>query len=89
MRVFQLYSLLFICALEAFPPPPNDLLQLAPLPTTVPLTMESNLNDIIGFEYLHRMLYSIGFKGTLCHLMFVDTIVFYYAEKSLIGAFET
>lgn len=81
MRGLQIcYGTLFICALEFFPPI-NDLLQLAPLPTTV-VSLASE-NSAFHLRVLDMLLNSIGFKATLCFFMFSDTVVAYVAEKTL------
>lgn len=85
MRGLQFcYALLFICAMELFPPI-NDLLQLAPLPTTLP-----EIEDSTGIhnETINAFTSLIGFKSTLCLFMAVDTIVAYLLENFLVKFFE-
>ncbi len=93
MRSLQLcYGLLFICALELFPPI-NDLLQLAPLPSASSVDLlvsngiERNSSPII-LHVLNPLLTTIGFKASLCLFMALDSLVAYVAERALLKIFE-
>lgn len=84
------YGVLFICALEIFPPI-NDLLQLTPLPSGfLSMASEDALYDAgLHLQLLNSFQSSIGFKATLCSFMVLDTVVAYAAEKLLIKVFES
>lgn len=82
MRGLQVcYGLLFVCAMEVFPPI-NDLLQLAPLPTTPPHIQESSE---IHYEAINALTSAIGFKSALCLFMVADTVVAYLLENALVN----
>lgn len=84
------YTILFVCALEIFPPL-NDLLQLAPLPhgddATAHLTLEI-LRENPQFEVL-QIFGVLGFKTVLVALMMIDTLATYYAERGLMRLFDS
>ena len=70
--------------MELFPPI-NDLLQLAPLPTTIPRFEDSTG---ICHDTINAFTSSLGFKSMLCLFMVVDTVVAYLLESSLVKFFE-
>lgn len=80
------YFVLFVCALEVFPPL-NQLMQLSPLPTAGPPTF--NLDDAIGYDssIVHDVLLqavnSVGFRTMLCVIMTMDTALVTLAEKAI------
>ena len=81
------YTVLFVCALEIFPPL-NDLLQLAPLPQWGdPLPMEL-ARESPQLELL-QLINNIGFKTVLVALMVMDSFATYYAEKGLTRIFDS
>jgi len=84
------YAVLFVCALELFPPL-NELLQLTPLPSgddaTAHLTLEI-LRENPQFEML-QMFEPLGFKTTLVVTMAIDSLASYYGEKGLIRLFDS
>ncbi len=80
------YFVLFVCALEAFPPL-NQLMQLSPLPTTGPPTFNlcdgSECSRSIGHYLLFEAVKTVGFRTMLCVVMSLDTVFVTMAEKTI------
>lgn len=90
MRGLQFcFGTLFICALEIFPPI-NDLLQLAPLPSSTDEMVYEGTTILTGIhlQLLRKFIDAIGFKATLSLFMAADVIVAYFAEKMIIRLFQ-
>jgi len=87
------YFVLFVCAVEIFPPL-NQLMQLSPLPTSGPPTFNEE-GSSIGTEdddsFVHDLLLgavnSVGFQAMLCAIMIADTALVTLAEKSIRSVF--
>ena len=88
------YFVLFVCAVEIFPPL-NQLMQLSPLPTTGPPSFSFNEEGSIGTEdddsFVHDLLLgavnSVGFQAMLCAIMIADTALVTLAETSIRSVF--
>mmetsp|Transcript_30537 Transcript_30537/g.61020 ORF Transcript_30537/g.61020 Transcript_30537/m.61020 type:complete len:1555 (+) Transcript_30537:226-4890(+) len=91
------YFVLFICALDMFPPL-NQLLQLSPLPVTgrpefrphfpdkmVPDVYRTNEENII-FSLMLQAVDMMGFRITLCAVMLLDTAMVVMAEQTIRSA---
>ena len=85
------YFVLFVCALEVFPPL-NQLMQLSPLPTAGPPIFDSGVvgegsgyDDDSHFvrEVLLGAVNSVGFKAMLCVVMLLDTALVTSAETAI------
>jgi cation-transporting ATPase 13A1 len=75
------YAVLFVCALDMFPPL-NQLLQLSPLPSTGPPAF--NANDCNSIQWLMlQAIEAIGFRSMLCMIMCLDTTCVTLAEKAI------
>jgi len=87
------YFVLFVCAVEIFPPL-NQLMQLSPLPTSGPPSFNEE-GSIIGTDvddsFVHDLLLgavnSVGFQAMLCAIMIADTALVTLAEKSIRSVF--
>jgi len=88
------YLVLFICAVEIFPPL-NQLMQLSPLPTGGPpafrLCDGGSIGDGDG-GFVHELLLgavtSFGFRTMLCVIMVVDSALVTLSEKTIRSVFE-
>ncbi|KAK1733658.1 cation-transporting ATPase [Skeletonema marinoi] len=81
------YAVLFVCALDIFPPL-NQLLQLTPLPSTGPPSF--NVNDVGqggDVDSIQGMMLqaidAIGFRLMLCVIMCLDTAFVTLSEKAI------
>jgi cation-transporting ATPase 13A1 len=81
------YAVLFVCALDMFPPL-NQLLQLTPLPSTGPPAF--NINDVGqggDVDSIRSMMLqaidAIGFRLMLCVIMCLDTALVTLSEKTI------
>ena len=81
------YAVLFVCALDIFPPL-NQLLQLTPLPSTGPPSF--NVNDVgQGGDddsiqgMMLQAIDAIGFRLMLCVIMCLDTAFVTLSEKAI------
>ncbi|KAL3759437.1 hypothetical protein ACHAWU_000736 [Discostella pseudostelligera] len=77
------YFILFVCAMEVFPPL-NQLMQLSPLPRTGPPTF--NLRDDeegYGNILIIGAVNAVGFRTMLCIIMSLDTMMVTLAEKTV------
>jgi len=81
------YAVLFVCALDMFPPL-NQLLQLTPLPSTGPPAF--NINDVgQGGDVdsirslMLQAIDAIGFRLMLCVIMCLDTALVTLSEKTI------
>jgi cation-transporting ATPase 13A1 len=86
LRSVQLcHAVVWICALEIFPPL-NDLLQLAPFPNT---DMSSFAQDddwvasVAQAGGLTQVVRTLGFPISMCLLMAADTVLAYGLEKAI------
>lgn len=88
------YFILFICALDIFPPL-NQLLQLSPLPVSgrpefrphfhdklVPDVYRTNEENIICSLML-QAVDMMGFRITICAIMILDTAMVFMAEQTI------
>jgi len=87
------YFVLFVCAVEIFPPL-NQLMQLSPLPTSGPPTFNeegSSIGTDVDDSFVHDLLLgavnSVGFQAMLCAIMIADTALVTLAEKSIRSVF--
>jgi manganese-transporting P-type ATPase len=71
------YAILFICALEAFPPL-NDLLQLSPLPS-----LKREMVEFSYFGFWHDAARAFDFPPLLCSLMMLDTLLVFACERTV------
>jgi cation-transporting ATPase 13A1 len=79
------HAVIWICAIEAFPPL-NDLLQLAPFPQTDMSSVAENDNWVASLEQaggLTQLVRLLGFPTFMCLLMAADTAIAYGAEKAV------
>ena len=81
------YAVLFICALDIFPPL-NQLLQLTPLPSTGPPSfnmsefgLEGDADSVQGM--MLQAIDLIGFRLMLCIIMCLDTALVTLSEKTI------
>ena len=81
------YAVLFVCALDMFPPL-NQLLQLTPLPSTGPPAFNANdvgqggdIDSVQGM--MLQAIDAIGFRLMLCVIMCLDTASVILAEKAI------
>jgi len=84
------YAVLFVCALELFPPI-NELLQLTPLPQGDDRTADL-MSEILRENPQYEMLQQFepfGFKTTLVTMMVIDSVASYYAERGLLHLFDS
>ncbi len=83
------YAVLFVCALDMFPPL-NQLLQLSPLPSTGPPAFNVNVvGDIDGIQGLMiQAIDAIGFRLMLCVIMCLDTSFVTLAETAIRSAMD-
>jgi manganese-transporting P-type ATPase len=88
------YAVLFVCAWEAFPPL-NDLLQLAPLPSSAPATLmhsdaggADDATQFISLPYLPVSLQDVNFPTFLTLLMVADTVAVFALERFWRRLFE-
>jgi len=85
------YAVLFVCALEIFPPL-NDLMQLAEFPDTVDAEslewMADNSYSNQSFPILTQLVLSIGFKTFMIGLMACDTFLVFTFENVILKAFQ-
>lgn len=86
------YFVLFVCAVEIFPPL-NQLMQLSPLPSSGPPLF--HLGEGIGHDagFVHDMLLQsvgfVGFRTMLCVIMCLDTSLVTMAEKLIRSIFDS
>ncbi|KAL7536758.1 hypothetical protein ACHAXR_007376 [Thalassiosira sp. AJA248-18] len=81
------YFVLFVCAVEIFPPL-NQLMQLSPLPSSGPPLFglqEGSVvyEDSIVHDLLLQAVSSVGFRTLLCVIMCLDTALVTVAEKTI------
>ena len=81
------YFVLFVCALEAFPPL-NQLLQLSPLPTTGPPAFNVSHDGGVILDMLLGAVNCVEIRVMLCVVMGLDTGLVTLAEKSLRSVME-
>jgi len=89
------YFVLFVCALEVFPPL-NQLMQLSPLPSSGPplfhLEHHEGGGSVDEFGIVHDLLLQavklVGFKAMLCVIMCLDTALVSVAEKVIRSVLE-
>jgi cation-transporting ATPase 13A1 len=76
------YAVLFVCALDMFPPL-NQLLQLTPLPSTGPpaFNVGGDVDSIQGM--MLQAIDAIGFRLMLCIIMCLDTAFVTLSEKAI------
>lgn len=85
LRALQVcIALIFICALEAFEPL-NQLLQLSVLPDADSFTELLVVNNNYQMDpVLFQIMETIGFKGVLCNVMFLDCFFTYQVENQIV-----
>ena len=78
------YAVLFICALDIFPPL-NQLLQLTPLPSTGPPAFNVSGSEEIGSiqGMMLQAIDAIGFQLMLCIVMCLDTALVTLSERAI------
>jgi cation-transporting ATPase 13A1 len=78
------HAVIWICALEIFPPL-NDLLQLAPFPNTdMSFTQDDDwVASIAQAGGLTQVVRTLGFPVSMCLLIAVDTVIAYGFEKAI------
>ena len=83
------HALVWICALEIFPPL-NDLLQLAPFPNTVMSFAHDDdwVASIAKARGLTQVVRTLGFPTSMCLLMALDTVLAYVLEKVIDRFFD-
>ena len=85
------YFVLFVCAVEIFPPL-NQLMQLSPMPTSGPPSFNLQGGNAFSDSFVHEMLIqtvsSVGFRTALCAIMVLDTALVTSAEKMLRSIFD-
>uniref|UniRef100_A0A7S1VME7 Uncharacterized protein n=2 Tax=Grammatophora oceanica TaxID=210454 RepID=A0A7S1VME7_9STRA len=93
-RSLQLcYAVLFICALEVFPPL-NDLFQLSPFPdTSIVLGADGAMDDdwigsLEDAPPLAQLVGQAGFQLSMAGLLLVDTIAVFAVERIILRVFD-
>jgi cation-transporting ATPase 13A1 len=84
------HAVIWICALEVFPPL-NDLLQLSPFPPTNMSAIAQDDDWVASLEQargLTQLVRSLGFPTFMCLLMAADTAIAYGAEKAVARMFS-
>ena len=85
------YFVLFVCAVEIFPPL-NQLMQLSPMPTSGPPSFNLQEGNAFNDSFVHDLLIqtvsAVGFRTTLCAIMVLDTALVTSAEKMLRSIFD-
>ena len=85
------YGVLFVCALEIFPPL-NDLLQLTEFPSTTGIDeigwQNAELDRSLFLAVVTSVVESIGFPVFMGCLMLFDTALAFAAETIIIRTFE-
>jgi cation-transporting ATPase 13A1 len=84
------HAVIWICALEVFPPL-NDLLQLSPFPPTDMSAIAQDDDWVASLEQaggLTQLVRSLGFPTFMCLLMAADTAIAYGAEKAVARMFS-
>ena len=83
--------MLFVCAVEIFPPL-NQLMQLSPMPTSGPPSFNLQEGNAFNDSFVHDLLIhtvsAVGFRTTLCAIMVLDTALVTSAEKMLRSIFD-
>lgn len=83
------HAVIWICALEVFPPL-NDLLQLSPFPQT-DMSVAQDDDWVASLEQaggLTQLVRTTGFPVFMCLLMAADTVIAYGAEKAIARFFS-
>lgn len=81
------YFVLFVCALEVFPPL-NQLMQLSPLPRTDPPMFHHSGEDGYVIILLRDSVKLVGFRTLLCIIMTVDTAIVSLTEMTIRSVLE-
>ena len=83
------HAIIWICALEIFPPL-NDLLQLASFPQT-DISIAEDDNWVVSIAQaggLTQVVRTLGFPTFMCTLMAADTVIAYGADKAIARLFS-
>ncbi|KAL7544835.1 hypothetical protein ACHAWF_008199 [Thalassiosira exigua] len=87
------YFVLFVCAVEAFPPL-NQLMQLSPLPTSGPPAIFDDVRDghrysgMLIHDFLLQVVSLVGFRTMLCIIMVLDTVAVMLSENAIRSLLE-
>jgi cation-transporting ATPase 13A1 len=78
------HAVIWICALELFPPL-NDLLQLTSFPQTDVSVAEDDewVASVAQAGGLTQVVRTLGFPTFMCLLMAADTVIAYFVEKAI------